>query len=543
MKKKVVLFFIFLIYNTFKVSFFYTKISRLDLSFILFEFCVLFLIYFFLFSTKSKIVIVLFYLIQFLYLSINLTYYFYFKIYLQIQTFYELFSEGLITLIKGSFPFYYENLIFLLDLPFLLILLNKNFLKELFKENKRIILVILALAIPYLSFYTFFNYKKIKEKERIFDFTADFRVLEKFGLPSYQILKFLKTDEDFKKIELGKNIIKEDFKGKKFNIIFIQVESMDSSIINSKFENKPVMSYLNNLKSKAIFYPYVISYHYGGGTSDCEFSIINSLEPLYNFPAIKLTDINYSNSFIKFLKQEGYKAKAFHGNDANFWNRNYAFSAMGFDEFYDINKMELTKKGWGAPDEDVFEFALFKLKMEKKPFYYHIITMSSHIPFTNVLYYYNNSKLKKVEETETRALKRYFISMSYVDLILSKYVEEFSKIPNTYIFIYGDHVGLQDEGSFRGSYLELNGLKIEFVPLFIITPDRKVYWEKNLSASFLDIAPTALAASGIAFKYFTDGQNLLKFPIRDDMISPFEKKYSRSFLYKEIEKVLNCKKF
>lgn len=539
MKKKIILFFIFLILNTFKVSFFYIKISRLDLPFILFEFCLLFIIYFFLFSTKSRIIIIIFYIFQFLYLSINLTYYFYFKIYLQIQTFWALFSQGVITLIKGGFPFYYENLVFLMDLPFFLFLLNKNYLKELFKENKKIIMFSLSVSILFLSYYTIFNYNKVKEKNRIYDFTADFRVLEKFGLPCYQIFEFLKTNENFKKINISKNIIEEDFKGKKSNIIFIQVESMDSSIINSKFEDKPIMHYLDNLKNKAIFYPYVISYHYGGGTSDCEFSIFNSIEPIFDFPSIKLTNYNYKNSFIKLLKNKNYKAIAFHGNYGNFWNRDYAFLAMGFDKFYDIKNMSLKMKGWGAADGDVFEFVLNEIKKEKIPFFYYIITMSSHMPFTNVLNYYKN---KNFENLNNRVLKNYFISMSYVDLILSEYIEEFLRIPDTYIFIFGDHVGLQEEGSFRGSYLELNELKIEFVPLFIITPDRKAYREKYLSASFLDIAPTALSASGVEFKYFTDGQNLLNYPIKDDMISPFEKKYSRSFLYKEIEKILNLKK-
>lgn len=514
--------------NFIKIIFFYSKISKISPFFVFYLFFVSFLIYFIFFVLKSRIIFLIFYFFEFLFLCINFTYFSYFKIYLTFNTFFSLFWQGFLSVLKGAFPFYPETILFLIDLPFLLLLLKGKNFKGIFKENKRIFLVFASIATIFLFFYVFLNLNIIKEKERIYDFRADFRMIEKFGLPVFQIENYLKKERNSERLKLSENFIEKERAKKLKNIIFIQVESLDSFILKEKFQDKEIMAYLNNLKEKSIFYPYVISYHYGGGTSDCEFSIFNSIEPLLDYPSIKIIDYDYRNSFLKILKKENYNIKAFHGNEGSFWNRDYAFPAMGFDEFYDIKKMGLKMKGWGAPDEGVFEFMLKTLREEKKPFFYFIITMSSHMPFTNVLNYYRNEWIERVEN---RVLRNYYLSMNYVDKVLEKYVEEFVKIPDTYIFIYGDHTGIQEEGGFKGSFIELDGLKVEFVPLIIISPENIKYREENLVASFLDFAPTALSASGVGFKYFTEGQNLLEFPVKNNKISPFGKKYKRNFLF------------
>ncbi len=529
-------FFIFIILNTLKIFLFYLKIFGFNFSYLVFLLSFSFLIYFALFELKVKIFPIFFYFLQFLYLSINFTYLSYFKIYLTPQTAISLFSEGLITFLKGSFPFYPYILLFLIDLPIFIFLIYKNNLKELIKFNKKIQVLSLSFCIIFLFFYFLINVSKVKERERIYEFTSDKRIVEKFGLTFYQINEIFKKKDYISKLKISENIIKREKKEKYSNIIFIQVESLDSFIISEKYKEGFVMPFLNGLKENSIYYPYVISYHYGGGTSDCEFTIFNSQEPIFDFPSINLLDYDYKNSFIKVLKKERYILKAFHGNEGYFWNRNYALPAMGFDKFLDIYQMDLKVTGWGAKDEEVFEFVLKEIEKEKVPFFYYIITMSSHVPFTNVLRHYKNEKFNDIEN---RVLRNYFLSMNYVDNVLEKYLKEFMSIPDTYIFIYGDHVGLQREENFLGSMIELDNLKFEFVPLLIITPDKKIYKEENLAGSFLDLAPTALSTSGIEFSYKSDGQNLIDFPVKDDNISPFEKKYKRSFLYEEIDKVLS----
>jgi phosphoglycerol transferase MdoB-like AlkP superfamily enzyme len=497
------------------------------------------LIYFILFKLKFRIFPILFYFLQFLYLSINFTYYSYFKIYLTPQTATSLLKEGLTTFLKGSFPFYPFIILFLIDLPIFILLIYKKNLKDAIKFSKKIQILSLSFCIIFLFFYFLINVQKAKEKERIYEFTSDKRIVKKFGLTIYQINEIFKKNDYISKLKIPENIVKGERKEKYSNIIFIQVESLDSFIINEKYKDNFVMPYLNKLKSNSIYYPYVISYHFAGGTSDCEFTIFNSQEPIFDFPSINLLNYNYKNSFLKVLKKENYVLKAFHGNEGYFWNRSYALPAMGFDKFFDIYEMNLKVTGWGAKDEDVFGFVLKELKKEKFPFFYYIITMSSHVPFTNVLRHYKNERFNDIEN---RVLRNYFLSMNYVDRVLEKYLKEFMEIPDTYIFIYGDHVGLQREENFFGSIIEVDNLKFEFVPLIIVTPDKKIYKEENLVGSFLDLAPTALFSSGIEFNYRSDGQNLTSFPIKNNQISIFEKNYKRSYLYDKINKCYNKNK-
>lgn len=523
----------FLFLNSLKVIIFHSKLSVSSFSYYIFVFATISFLFLIIFNFKSRIIATGFYIIQFLYLSANYIYFSFFGIYLSPKLVYSLFEEGTITVTRGIFPFGAFLLLFLIDLPFFILILKKNvfnFFSEIKFKNKIIIFSFILLII---FLYVQFSNKDDGEIKRHQELHEEFGIVEKYGLLLWQLDLFSYEDYYLDKLQKSQNIIEGEKKEKFCNVIMIQVEALDSFIVQLEWNGNKIMPYIDKLLDSSIYYPYTLSYHFGGGTSDCEFSIINSVEPLLYYPSIKIFNYSYENSFVKILKKNNYSAKAFHGNYSSFFNRKYAFKAMGFDIFYDLRNMNLQMKGWGAPDEDLFEFVFKEIKKEDKPFFYHIITMSSHFPFVNVLNYYDNPNFHHPE----REARNYFLSMSYVDMVLKKYVEEFLKVPDTYIFIYGDHTpGLYfNSKSYQPSKLFKDFKKYEFVPLIIITPDFKNYREKNLCASFLDIAPTVLDATGVKFKYSTDGQDLIKFPIKDEYFSHYDKKYKRSELYKKID--------
>lgn len=525
--------FAFLLLNSLKIIIFHYKLSVLTFSYCIYTFSLICIVYFILFHFKSKILLLIFYIIQFLYLASNYIYFSFFGIYLSPKLVYSLFEEGTITVTRGIFPFGPFLLLFLIDFPiFILILIKKSF--EVFSQIK-LKYKIIAFSFLTLVIISYIEFVKTgtDEIKRHQELHEEFGIVEKYGLLLWQLNLFSYEDYYLESLQKSQRIIEKEGKDLYNNIIFIQIEAMDSFILQFEYNGKKIMPYLNEISKNSIYYPYTMSYHYGGGTSDCEFSIINSVEPLLYYPSIKIFNYSYENSFVKILKKNNYIAKAFHGNYSSFFNRKYAFKAMGYDIFYDIRNMSLHMKGWGAPDGDVFDFALKEIKKEKTPFFYHIITMSSHFPFVNVLNYYDNSDLYH-NERETR---NYFLSMSYVDSVLKKYLEEFLKIPNTYIFIYGDHtLGFYfNSKSYLPSKLFLDFKKYELVPLVIITPNKTSYFEDKLCASFLDIAITVLNSSGVPFKYYTDGENLLEFPIEDKNFSPYGKIYKRSEIYKKID--------
>jgi phosphoglycerol transferase MdoB-like AlkP superfamily enzyme len=267
------------------------------------------------------------------------------------------------------------------------------------------------------------------------------------------------------------------------------------------------MPYLNSLREDSIYYPYMLSYHKGGGTSDTEFSVLNSVEPLDSFPAIKLTAYNYQNSLVSKLQKESYYTMAFHGNVGTFYNRDIALSKMGFTKFYDISTMNYEDEGWGAPDDKVFSFAVDKMAKSKQPFLTYIITMTSHGPFESARNYFNNTQYDDIED---EIVRNYYNSLNYVDNSIKDFVSQIqSKYSNTYIYIYGDHTpNINTEDYYQASLIE-GDKYLEFVPLFIITPDKQKHVEDKEVASFLDIAPTILNTSTIPYTLYSDGINLL----------------------------------
>jgi phosphoglycerol transferase MdoB-like AlkP superfamily enzyme len=169
--------------------------------------------------------------------------------------------------------------------------------------------------------------------------------------------------------------------------------------------------------------------------------------------------------------------------------------------------MNYIDEGWGAPDDKVFSFAMEKISASGKPFLSYIITMTSHGPFESARNYYNNSRYDQIKD---EIVKNYFNSMNYVDDSIKNFVLKIkAEIPNTYIFIYGDHTpNIQSVEYHQASFIDTDKY-FEFVPLFIITPDNKNYIENKTAASFLDISPTILKSSNVPYSFYSNGTNLL----------------------------------
>jgi lipoteichoic acid synthase len=262
------------------------------------------------------------------------------------------------------------------------------------------------------------------------------------------------------------------------------------------------------------------------------------VEPLTDFPSMMINDYAYPNSIISQLTKNSYSTIAFHGNVGSYFNRDVAYPKMGYQELADMTKMDLKDEGWGAPDSKVFNYTENQLKNEKQPFFAYSITMSSHGPFTNVNNYYNNPSYNDVKDTVARD---YMNSMSYVDQSLSDYISYIrTNYKNTYIFIWGDHTPNVNSSDYRQASFTEGDKYFEFVPLVIVTPDKKQYKEDKIVASFLDIAPTIAKASGIPYNIDSNGLDLFN---RKNSLStiPFKgATFDRSYLFEKISQIMSA---
>ncbi len=502
-------------------------------------------------SIKSRYVFLLVMVAQGIYCFTNISYFLYYHSYLHFLQWISLFKEALISATHLANPKSTQLLVVFIDAPLALYIFFKYFKAEVRKHSLPLLkYTILLVSIAILFWIETGNYNDKRSLVQYMDdrYTGESEIVQRYGTlvnSGVNIIKNYSETKLIEKIEYGRELTDRSVRGigrdkgtpeatitAKPNFVLIQVESMDSNIVRQKHKDAYVMPYLNSLRSSSIYYPYTLSYHQGGGTSDTEFSIINSVEPLDSFPAIKLTSYNYANSVISKLSKASYDTMVFHGNVGTFYNRNIALSKMGFNKFYDISSMNYEDEGWGAPDDKVFSFSLDKLKKSKKPFLSYVITMTSHGPFESARNYYNNSIY---DDIENELVRNYYNSFSYVDEAIEAYVNDIqSTFPNTYFFIYGDHTpNINSEDFAQSSFIE-GDKYFEFVPLFIITPDKRKYVESEAVASFLDIAPTILDASGLPFRFFSDGSSLLS---RNSSMLNIPLKggsFNRSWLYDEI---------
>lgn len=510
---------IYLIENFILSSLFLVPLNNIILYKFIFIFTLNLIIILVILRLKSRIILSLFYLLQTIYLLTHLVYSLHLNSLFHVQQFIYQFPEGYEIVRNFAIPWNINYLIIFLDMPIIIfIIIDFSKVLNFTIANKKIISIARVIFWVAVIFFVPLIYKtniiKLYLEERP---KAEIEIVRNYGLAANDFLDLL-----FYQFE--KNLVKEFNYGKESNyksnamqlrnIICIQVESLDSNIVNFKYKGRYIMPFLHKLSAECIYYPYMLAYHYGGGaTSDAEFVIINSAIPLENFPTMKLDSYDYPNSIIKRLLLYDYDTKVFHNNVGSYFNRDAAYAKMGFQEFYDLEKMGLKEYGWGAKDEDVMEYIKNKSREQKSPFFYFIITMSSHEPYHSVKNYYRDEFYNDIK---IKIVKDYFNSMSYVDKILEDFVSFIkNNTNNTYIFIWGDHTPIGVGSSlFKKSTVE----HLELVPLFIVTPDNIQYIENNRIASMLDLASTLLYASGVSFMIKTDGVNLLDFPINEDYI-------------------------
>ncbi len=463
---------------------------------------------------KSVIPLLMAYGIQTAYLFIHLAYILYFDVPFHLRQLVLDFYEGLLTARHFAIPLNLKYLFIILDLPLLILLVSNysiiNRLVLAFKRTGDLILILLAASLVCFVPFFFLNYKFAESYKN--PFRSEMVVISKLGLLGNDISDFFVEHKEkaiLNRFDYGnREIVPQKIHAQMQNIICIQVESLDANIIDMQYNGRYITPFLHQLSNECVFYPFMTNYRYAGASGDTDFTVLNGVTPAVDWPSYKLRNYTYPNSILKDFLRAGFNTVAFHNNDGFFFNRKTAFFNMGFQDFIDRIDMSLPEVKWGAPDDGMMNYVKEKLGKQKEPFFYYIITMSSHEPFDIVPAYYSNPFYNEIKNKEIRD---YFISLSYVDIVLNDFIVFVKNhLKNTYIFIYGDHNAytLYDPLSFQN----------RGVPLFIITPDSKRYRENAAMASMLDLAPTILCAAKISFDERVKGVNLLDFPIKDGLI-------------------------
>jgi phosphoglycerol transferase MdoB-like AlkP superfamily enzyme len=289
------------------------------------------------------------------------------------------------------------------------------------------------------------------------------------------------------------------------NLIFVQLEGMDSWLLNKK--NTPT---LYSLKKNS----FVFSEHYsykmsGGATFNSEFCVNTGF-----YSPISLTRNSYDfykntfNSLPKMFKKLGYTLKSFHFNNPDFYSRDLNYLGWGYDKFLSLIKTKKYKdRSLAGLDTELIKNKIFydEIFNTKGKFLYYFITFSIHVPFMNSYRSHSHHILqKKFGKKIPTNLNEDDVAMilsgetdEMVQLLLEG-LKKHNLYKNTVIIIYADH----------STYIDYNILskhkitydhRIDHTPFFIWSANMKGKIINKASCQ-LDILPTALNLFGIPFQ-------------------------------------------
>lgn len=330
--------------------------------------------------------------------------------------------------------------------------------------------------------------------------------INNIGLFTY-IKNQLKVSNIYENYYVNPKNIKYEFPDNKRNLIYIYMESLESSYAH----NTDKISYIPNLQIIALDSENV---HFSnnnslGGATDTygtNWTVASLIAQTSGIPLNISINGNSYGGFNKYLpgtyslgeilKNGGYKNYFLLGSDAKFGHRDEYFTSHGDYEILDYNWAINTKQiphdyheWWGYEDEKLFSFAktqLLSISKNNEPFNFTILTADTHFPDG-----YMDNDCKKTFDTD------YANSINCFDKKINDFILWIKKqdfYNNTTIILTGDHLTM-NSGEFISK----------------LTTDRKVYNAiinspleakntKNRIFSVIDMFPTTLASLNIKYK-------------------------------------------
>lgn len=271
-------------------------------------------------------------------------------------------------------------------------------------------------------------------------------------------------------------------KGK--NLIILQMESFQNFLINLSVDGTEITPNLNKLAAESYYFPRFFQQVGQGNTSDAEFIVNTSFYVPPDGPATEMYAPKDLPSLPKLLQAQGYDTATFHTNEVDFWNRGELYNALGFNRYYDKAYFgEDDTVFYGSSDEVLYNKTsaeLARMDQSEQPFYSHVISMSSHNPFTIPESKY---KMTLPERYEGTLVGDYIRAENYADYALGQFMDELKSSgvwDNSVVVLYGDHRGL---------------------PIFSLKDDDKILMEEILGHKYnerdLINIPLIISATGI----------------------------------------------
>lgn len=244
---------------------------------------------------------------------------------------------------------------------------------------------------------------------------------------------------------------------KRINLISIMLEAYsDFSTFEQLQFNKDPYEYFHKLQNESISGNLVTNV-FGGGTINTERAFLTGYHhhPKYH---------KNTNSFVWYLKDQGYYTEAMHPIYGWFYNRRNVNTYLGFDNYdYYENKYSQINEEY-LHDMEFFDYIIQgyeKSRDKYVPYYNFSVTYQNHGPYDEN-YYEENQFISggSKEDVVFNMINNYFSGISRTDEALEKLIGYFENEEEPVVVVlFGDHkpwLGQDDKG------YELMGIDISF---------------------------------------------------------------------------------
>ena len=313
------------------------------------------------------------------------------------------------------------------------------------------------------------------------------------------------------------------------NVVSIQIESLQTFPLHRRLEGREITPELNRLAERGLEWTCCFGQTAGGNTSDAELLALCSLLPLQEGAAFRRCAGRDLPSLPRALKAAGYRTAVFHGNEPEVWNRHRIYPRLGMDLYVHAREFGMDERiGLGLSDRSFFEQTLPRLKELRRPFFAHLMTLSSHHPFQ-----VGDATDFHPGPFAGTPFGDYLRSVHYADRCIGDFVRrlEASELGgNTLVVLYGDHRGitLEQRGDLARFYALTGGggptgetedafwwRQTLTVPLILLAPGREgvpaLQGRRDAPVGQVDIAPTLASLLGVPLPWAL-GQDLLNRP-------------------------------
>lgn len=228
-----------------------------------------------------------------------------------------------------------------------------------------------------------------------------------------------------------------------YNLIVIQVESLEGFVINRSVAGQEITPTLNRILKHSLYFPNLREQTGEGTSSDADLMTNTSIYPIRRGSSFFRYPHTTYPSLPRLLAEAGYTTLAVEPEEGSFWNWIAAEKSIGFQHCLDISRFIPDETiNLGLSDASFLRQLVPVITARKPPFYLLTCTLTSHTPFILPA---SCQGLRLDAPLASTVMGNYLQACHYTDRHLGLFLEALDQagtLDQTVVVLYGDHEGV-----------------------------------------------------------------------------------------------------